>query len=108
MENIVIRKAILEDVSYIQNLNNELFKLEKENYDTTLVLNWALTEDGKEYFEDLIKNQYCFKNAIELIRIPFNQVSEITIQDVIPKTSRFLITQTNEHEYYNTYYKETL
>lgn len=45
----------MEDVSYIQNLNNELFKLEKENYDTTLVLNWALTEDGKEYFEDLIK-----------------------------------------------------
>ena len=41
MENIIIRKAILEDVSYIQNLNNELFKLEKENYDTTLVLNWA-------------------------------------------------------------------
>lgn len=39
MENIIIRKAILEDVSYIQNLNNELFKLEKENYDTTLVLN---------------------------------------------------------------------
>lgn len=30
MENIVIRKAILEDVSYIQNLNNELFKLEKK------------------------------------------------------------------------------
>lgn len=65
MENIVIRKAILEDVSYIQNLNNELFKLEKENYDTTLVLNWALTEDGKEYFEDLIKNQYVIVATLE-------------------------------------------
>lgn len=65
MENIVIRKAILEDVSYIQNLNNELFKLEKENYDTTLVLNWALTEDGKEYFEDLIRNQYVIVATLE-------------------------------------------
>lgn len=65
MENIIIRKAILEDVSYIQNLNNELFKLEKENYDTTLVLNWALTEDGKEYFEDLIKNQYVIVATLE-------------------------------------------
>ena len=65
MENITIRKAILEDVSYIQNLNNELFKLEKENYDTTLVLNWALTEDGKEYFEDLIKNQYVIVATLE-------------------------------------------
>ena len=65
MENIVIRKAILEDVSYIQNLNNELFKLEKENYDTTLVLNWALTEEGKDYFEDLIKNQYVIVATLE-------------------------------------------
>ena len=65
MENIVIRKAILEDVSYIQNLNNELFKLEKENYDTTLFLNWALTEEGKDYFEDLIKNQYVIVATLE-------------------------------------------
>ena len=65
MENIVIRKAILEDVSYIQNLNNELFKWEKENYDTTLVLNWALTEEGKDYFEDLIKNQYVIVATLE-------------------------------------------
>lgn len=65
MENIVIRKAILEDVSYIQNLNNELFKLEKENYDTTLVLNWALTEESKDYFEDLIKNQYVIVATLE-------------------------------------------
>ena len=37
MNNISIRNAILEDVAIIQNLNNVLFKLEKENYDPTLV-----------------------------------------------------------------------
>lgn len=58
MNNIVIRKAILEDVTIIQNLNNQLFKLEKENYDSTLVSDWPLTEEGRLYFEDLVKNHF--------------------------------------------------
>lgn len=32
--------------------------MEKENYDSTLVQNWPLSEDGKQYFEDLIINHY--------------------------------------------------
>ena len=58
MEKIVIRKANIEDLSAIQNLNNELFNLELQNYDTTLVKGWPLTKEGKEYFEDLITNHY--------------------------------------------------
>lgn len=58
MEEIIIRKATINDLKTIQELNNELFKLEKENYDSTLVENWPLSNDGKEYFEDLIKNHY--------------------------------------------------
>lgn len=58
MSNISIRNANLEDITIIQSLNNELFKLEKENYDPTLVNNWPLTEEGKIYFENLIKNHY--------------------------------------------------
>lgn len=58
MNEFFIRKAQLEDLNIIQNLNNELFKLEKENYDSTLVQNWPLSEDGKQYFEDLIINHY--------------------------------------------------
>ena len=48
MENIEIRKASLEDLEIVRNLNNELFKLEKENFDSTLVENWPLSEDGKQ------------------------------------------------------------
>ena len=33
MSNISIRNATLEDITIILDLNNELFKLEKENYD---------------------------------------------------------------------------
>ena len=58
VNEIFIRKAQLEDLNIIQNLNNELFKLEKENYDSTLVRDWSLSEDGKQYFEDLIINNY--------------------------------------------------
>ena len=58
VNEIFIRKAQLEDLNIIQNLNNELFKLEKENYDSTLVRDWPLSEDGKQYFEDLIINHY--------------------------------------------------
>ena len=39
----------------IQKLNNDLFKLEKENYDPTLVIDWPLSTEGKEYFEDNCK-----------------------------------------------------
>lgn len=58
MENVEIRKALINDLDVIRGLNNELFKLEKENYDPTLVNNWPLSEEGKEYFEDLINNHY--------------------------------------------------
>lgn len=58
MNDIIVRKAKLEDLNVIQNLNNQLFKLEKENYDSTLVQDWPLSEDGKQYFEDLIINHY--------------------------------------------------
>lgn len=58
MEKLIIRKANLEDLEIIQNLNNELFDLEIENYDNTLVRDWAISNEGKEYFEDLINNNY--------------------------------------------------
>lgn len=58
MNNILIRKSNLDDVNKIQHLNNELFKLEKENYDSTLVSDWPLTEEGRLYFEDLIENHF--------------------------------------------------
>ena len=58
MNTIEIRLATINDLSRIQELNNDLFKLEKENYDPTLVIDWPLSADGKEYFEDLIQNHY--------------------------------------------------
>lgn len=58
MKSITIRKATIDDLKAIQELNNDLFKLEKENYDPTLVVDWPLSETGKVYFTDLIQNHY--------------------------------------------------
>ena len=58
MNEIKIRRATIEDLEIIRNLNNNLFELEKENYDSTLIKDWPLTDEGKEYFLDLINNHY--------------------------------------------------
>ena len=47
---------------------------------------------------DLMKNKYCFDNNIPLIRIPYNK--EYTLNDLKLETTRFLLTQENEEEYY--------
>jgi GNAT superfamily N-acetyltransferase len=65
MNNVIIRRASLEDLSTIQELNNSLFKLEKDNYDQTLVNDWSLSEEGKSYFSDLIKNHYVIVALID-------------------------------------------
>ena len=55
MENIIIRKANIDDLYEIQKLNKELFELESNNFDSTLITDWPLTQEGKEYFENEIK-----------------------------------------------------
>lgn len=50
------------------------------------------------HINDLLKNKYCFDNNIPLIRIPYNV--EYTLNDLKLETTRFLLTQENEEEYY--------
>ena len=56
MDNISIRKANMADLFEIQKLNKDLFELEYNNFDSTLIEDWPLTQEGKEYFENAIKN----------------------------------------------------
>ncbi len=55
-ENIIIRKANIDDLFEIQKLNKELFELESNNFDSTIITEWPLTQEGKEYFENAIRN----------------------------------------------------
>ena len=52
---------------------------------------------GEEQFKkqqqyDKIKNEYCKSHNIPLIRIPYWHYDKITIDDLRPETSQFLIT----------------
>lgn len=40
---------------------------------------------------DLEKNKYCFDHDIKLIRIPYTKYSTLTINDILPNTSSFII-----------------
>lgn len=53
---IIVRKAKISDLIEIQNLNKMLFELEFANYDSTLDINWPISDEGKKYFYDAINN----------------------------------------------------
>lgn len=65
MEKIFIRKAIINDLNPVLELNNSLFELEYNNYDDTLKKGWSFESDGKEYFEYMIKNEVVFVAEID-------------------------------------------
>lgn len=58
--DIVIRKANIEDLRAIQELNNKLFELEYNNFDSSLKVGWSFTEQGEKYFRDIIENEIAF------------------------------------------------
>ena len=75
---------------------------------------YIIEYDGIQHFEyghfydnydithrnDLLKNQYCFRNNIPLIRIPYDV--EYDLNDLKLETTRFLLTKENEKQYYES------
>lgn len=61
MNNLIIRKAKEQDLKAIQELNHELFLLEKR-YDSLLSMNWSFEKVGENYFKTRISEQggVCF------------------------------------------------
>lgn len=54
--------------------------------------------DAKENFKktkehDEYKNQYCFKNNIPIIRIPYTHLNEICLEDLLLETSKFILKE---------------
>lgn len=53
MIEIIIKKATIENLNEIQELNNQLFELEYNNFDSSLKV-------GTEYFSNMLNNQVVF------------------------------------------------
>lgn len=41
----------------------------------------------------MLKNEYCFKNNIPIIRIPYTHYSELELKDLLLETSQFIIKE---------------
>ena len=51
----------------------------------------------KDYYNilkrhDIIKNDWCKKNSIFLIRIPYTHYKNLSIDDLLPQTSQFILS----------------
>lgn len=105
-------------ISNILNNNNINFIKEKSfkdcrspknrllRFDFYVNNNYLIEYDGEQHFynsfgldtfkstqkHDKIKNEYCKTHNIPLIRIPYTHYDKITIDDLRPETSQFLIT----------------
>ena len=50
LDEVVIEKATIEDLEYIQKLNKKLFMREFEKYNKLLNIEWTFGEKGTKYF----------------------------------------------------------
>ena len=113
-EENIIKLLTKNNISFKYQYRFDNFK-EKE-YDFYIDNKYIIEYDGSQHFKctnsgwdtqehldrtrksDLEKNKYCFENNIPIIRIPYNK--EYNINDLILKTTRYLLTPDNESEYY--------
>lgn len=65
MQITTIRRATIEDIATIQNLNNELFNYEIRNNFDNYLKDWSLGEESKLYFRELIENQFVILAEID-------------------------------------------
>lgn len=51
----------------------------------------AITTFNKTKEHDKFKNKYCFNNNIPIIRIPYTHLKELSIEDLLLETSKFVL-----------------
>ena len=81
LDEIVIEKATIEDLEYIQKLNKKLFIREFEKYNKLLNIEWTFGEKGTKYFKELIQNNFVYvakinNNIIGYLAGSVNNVNE--------------------------------
>lgn len=57
-----------------------------QHFDKNSIFNYEYTHQ-----HDILKNQWCLENNIPLIRIPYTHYDLLTLNDLIPQTSPFLV-----------------
>lgn len=101
------------DVDFIPHYMIILDNGHRAFFDFLINDKYIIEFDGEQHFKDslygnlekihnkdLMKNEYCFSHNIPLIRIPHNV--KWNYEDLFPETTRFLLTQENEKQYYQS------
>lgn len=57
---IEIKKADITHLADIQNLNNQLFELEYNNFDSALKVGWTYEKNGEKYFNNMLNNEIVY------------------------------------------------
>ena len=81
----------------------------KAQFDFYVNNRYLIEYDGKQHFNiggwndkealeknnihDKLKNEYCIKNNIPLIRIPYTHLNKICIEDLLLETSKFIVKE---------------
>ena len=106
-----------QKITSILQQNNIFFEREKifndfkpYRYDFYVNNEYVIEYDGRQHFQDYnwgkeeyslqrtqerdaLKNSYCLKNNIPIIRIPYTHYEEIILEDLLLNTSKFIITK---------------
>ena len=84
---VKFRVVDINDVRVLQELNQEVF-IDNYQYDQDLIMDWALSEKGEQYFSNLVKDKqaYCYLAGREKkFSYRKNRYFEIENMGVIPK-----------------------
>ncbi|MCX8074542.1 MAG: GNAT family N-acetyltransferase [Clostridia bacterium] len=61
MNNLVLRKAEIDDILDIQKLSQELFEYEYHELDNKIInMEWSLSKDGEDNFKNLIEDHFVY------------------------------------------------
>lgn len=112
-ENII---KLLKEHNVSYEYQYEFDDLPNKPFDFYINNSYIVEYDGQQHFlytkygwstkeklvrthkNDLIKNEYCFKNNIPIIRIPYNK--EYDFDDLILSSTKYLFTQDIAKDYY--------
>ena len=94
--NTIQKHPYYFDFAVLNNQKKLLYLIEFDGKQHYVYEEETTSWNNKENFEktqirDNIKNQWCKNNNIPLIRIPYWHYDKITIEDLKPETSQFLI-----------------
>lgn len=106
-----IEEHYFQDFKYVDSNRHPKFDFYLPEF------NCIIEFDGRYHFEtnsffgakdeirnrDKIKTQYCLDNNIKLIKIPYTHLKKLRIDDLLPKTSKFVIHTMEEFYRYANY-----